>query len=236
MGILKIIKYFLAFWLSFVAGAIIGVILLNILTDITSINFHEDIMVFGFIALVIFGTFRKMIQKDKEKSLKMSKEDAKLSEESPSFHSVYALYTYKRKLEQLARQVKRASMQKKVRDVSRLLGMIGREVEENPKDRSKVRSLSDHTGKMIVELVEKYIKLETHNHEGSNIISTMDEIEEALNSTEKSLKDLLEELLANDVVEVSSTISVLEKILSSEDSSNRIRMEEIKKAEEDDKK
>ena len=202
----------------------------------TGIVFDPDIMGDGFGVIIVIAGLKKMRANEKKKSPPQANEQTKKDKESPVSTVSISLFTYKQKLEQLSRQVKDKVTQGKVRDIARLLGMIAKEVEEDPRDKSKVRSLSDHTGEMVVDLVQKYVKMEAHDQEVTNAASAMEDIKEALIKTEKSLKGILEDLLSNDMAEVSSTISVLENILSSEDTSNRIRMEAVKETKEDDKK
>ena len=102
------------------------------------------------------------------------------------------------------------------------MDLIADEVEKDPKDRNKVRKLANHYTAMITGLVDKYIQLEAQGAEGENIRSSMERIEEGLSGADKALKRILDDMFSDDAMEVSADITVLEQLLKTEGSENKM--------------
>ena len=118
-----------------------------------------------------------------------------------------------------------SEVRRHIRSMAKTLDLIADEVEKDPKDRNKVRKLANHYGEMIVGLVDKYILLEGQAQsasEGGNIEGIMVRIREGLAGADDALKKLLDDLFSDDAMEVSADINVLEQLLKTEGSENKM--------------
>lgn len=114
-----------------------------------------------------------------------------------------------------------------VHSLATTLDLIADEVEKDPKERGKVRKLANHYGEMIIGLVDKYILLESQAKaaaaaEGGNVAGTMTRIKEGLAAADAALKKVLDDMFSDDAIEVSADINVLEQLLKTEGSENRM--------------
>ena len=119
-------------------------------------------------------------------------------------------------------QIKSVALSNTVGSMAHTMDLIADEVEKDPKDRNKVRKLANHYTAMITGLVDKYIQLESQSAEGENIKSTMERIEEGLSGADKALKRILDDMFSDDAMEVSADITVLEQLLKTEGSENKM--------------
>ena len=117
------------------------------------------------------------------------------------------------------------NVRRHVHSMSTTLDLIADEVEKDPKDRNKVRKLANHYGDMIIGLVDKYILLEEQAKvasEGGNVTETLAKIRDGLASADDALKKVLDDLFSDDAMEVSADINVLEQLLKTEGSENKM--------------
>lgn len=142
---------------------------------------------------------------------------------------------YRSQLEVLARKIKDRQTANQVKGIVSTLRKIVMEVESDPRDRKKARSLVEHSGPMIVDLVEKYMKLEKQDQSSDNISATMWEIRSALDTVDTALKKLLDDLFSNDGAEVATNIAVLESILNSSVPDLKETSDELKQKLDDQK-
>lgn len=233
--VLKIIKWFCLFWVFLVVSGICTGLIGGLLAGIFGIDINIDVMLFGLTAIFMAEAWLKSRKKQKAKAKKAAATaeaaSAKAAEQKMKNETAVRLDAYRVILDRQARRIKDRPTAVQVKEIASTLNKIAREVEEDPRDRSKVRSLSEHSAGMICDLVDKYLKLESQEQASSNIASTMWEIRSALETVDKSLKTLLDDLFSNDVVEVAANISVLENILAANNPENRIRMDDIGKAD-----
>jgi len=231
---LTVIKWFGLFWVFLIAGGIATGLVGGLLAGIFGIDINIDLMLFGFTAIFMTEAVLKSRKKKKVKKEKVqaavSRAEAEKEKNRLKNETAIRLDAYRVILERQARKIRDREAASSVKRISIILSNIAREVEEDPRDRSKARSLADHSAGMICDLVDKYIKLESQNQSSSNIASTMAEIRSALETVETSLKTLLDDMFSNDVVEVAASISVLENILSASNPENRISMEDVARA------
>jgi len=135
------------------------------------------------------------------------------------------LDTYRDQLADQAEKVSDPQTARTIRSLSTTLDLIADEVEKDPKDRNKVRKLANHYGGMLTELVDKYIQLEGQAGavtEGGNVDVTLARIRESLAGAEGALKKILDDLFAGEAMEVSADTSVLEQLLKTEGSENKM--------------
>ena len=127
-------------------------------------------------------------------------------------------------LTEQAGRLKDSSVAATVRSLAKTLDLIADEVERDPKDRNKVRKLANHYAAMLTDLTEKYIQLEaqTAAADGANITGAMTQIREGLSGADEALKKLLDDLFSDDAMEVSADITVLEQLLKTEGSENKM--------------
>ncbi|MGN0712448.1 MAG: 5-bromo-4-chloroindolyl phosphate hydrolysis family protein [Anaerovoracaceae bacterium] len=128
-------------------------------------------------------------------------------------------------LTEQAGRLKDSSVAATVRSLAKTLDLIADEVERDPKDRNKVRKLANHYAAMLTGLTEKYIQLEAQTSavsEGENISGAMTQIREGLSGADEALKKLLDDLFSDDAMEVSADITVLEQLLKTEGSENKM--------------
>lgn len=119
-------------------------------------------------------------------------------------------------------QIKSETLSSTVGSMAITMDLIADEVEKDPKDRNKVRKLANHYTAMITGLVDKYIQLEAQGAGGENIRSSMERIEEGLSGADKALKRILDDMFSDDAMEVSADITVLEQLLKTEGSENKM--------------
>ena len=231
--ILKIIKWWFLFWVYLIAGSLAASIVVGILSGLLGIEVNAGVLVSLFTVLLIGMHIRRAVQKRQkqkaqEEAVQKSVAAYEARKEAARLKNEYAaaIDGCRSDLEKLAGKIRDRQIASKVTDIAVLLRKIALEVEADPRDRKKARSLSDHTGRMIVDLVEKYIKLERQGQTGTNITSAMWEITSALDTVKTSLETLLDDLFSNDSAEVSANVAVLENILAGISPEHRIRMED----------
>ncbi len=134
------------------------------------------------------------------------------------------LDSYRDKLTELEVRIQDAGVRRDVHSLATTLDLIADEVEKDPKERNKVRKLANHYCEMIAGLVEKYILLEgqTQAAQGENVAAAMARIKEGLAGADDALKKVLDDMFSDDAMEVSADINVLEQLLKTEGSENKM--------------
>ena len=226
--ILKIIKWWFLFWGYLFLGALATGIIGGILAGLFGIEVNIGLMVTGFTAILMAEHVLRGKRKRKaaEAAMRAAEEAEEARREAARLKNEYAaaIDCCRVDLEEMARKIKDRQTAGKVTDIAVLLRKIALEVEADPRDRRKVRGLSDHSGQMIVDLVGKYIKLERQGQTGSNITSAMWEINSALDTVKSSLETLLDDLFSNDEAEIAANAAVLESILAGVNPEYRINL------------
>ncbi len=216
--VLKIIKWWFLFWIYLFAASLATAIIGGILAGLLGIEVNIGMMILGFTAIFIAEHILRGKRKRRaaEEAVRAARAAEEARREAARLKNEYAaaIDSCRVSLEDMARKIKDRPTAAKVTDIAVLLRKIALEVESDPRDRKKVRGLSDHTGQMIVDLVEKYIKLERQGQTGNNITSAMWEISSALDTVKTSLETLLDDLFSNDSAEVATDVAVLESVLT----------------------
>ena len=228
---LKIILYIVIFDLLSAASLIVGALLYSIIGLTIGIWINPVFLCFALMVFFISLIISKKKEKDRLKAAasKKTKPQAPASAEPTSTDKIAAkLDVSRRSIERSARKIKDRETAAKVRSIAVTLNKIARDIEHDPRDRSKVRGLADNCGDMIESLIERYIRLEGQDQASENISSTMFDIRAALTTVDESLKVLLDDLFTNDANEVNSEIAVLEKLLKTNGPENRISMKDVK--------
>lgn len=100
-------------------------------------------------------------------------------------------------------------------DISRTVMKISASVEEKPKNLTLVRRFMNYYLPTTVKLAERYIYLDSQNEDGmTNIETTMKSIENVLNTVASAMKKQLDALFADDALDISTDIEVLESMLA----------------------
>lgn len=234
--IFNLIKWFFLFWIYLLAGSLLAGIVVGLLSGLTNSDIDGGVLVIGFTGFFIV---RHILRGKRKKAaaraeLKAKEEAEEARREAARLKNEYAaaIDGYREKLEDLAQKIKDRPTASKTADIAVLMRKIALETEADSRDRRKVRNLSDHGGQMIVDLVDKYVKLERQNQSSSNILAAMAEIRGAMDNVEITLKTLLDDLFSNDSAEVSANVAVLESILSGINPECRMNMDMDSSAEE----
>lgn len=232
-GYKKVIKYFALSCLSLLSGPILADILSRFLEMVTDIGFDEGVMGAGFTIVFFCAVIKDARQKErpeqKERKQQQEKEEKPLhisKKDNNKDKLIVKIYCYIDKLTSLKVEINDDETNALVSKIIVLLDRIAKEVEADSRDRKKIRNLSESTGDMIVALISKYVKLENQKSHNENIQSSLAEIVDALKRVEESLSLLLDDLFSNDMMEVSSTIAVLDNIMESDSGSKRISVKE----------
>ncbi len=242
--LLTLIKWYFFAWIFIILGSIAAAIVAGIFAALFSIELNAVVLALGFTVIMFIEKLLRS-KKKKEKASFAGNVNAGASgaagaagasgtagapgaSGTPSEKAAEAarergltndyaikLDGYRSQLEVLARKIKDMQTANQVKGIVSTLRKIVMEVESDPRDRKKVRSLVELSGSMIVDLVEKYIKLEKQDQSSDNISATMWEIRSALDTVDAALKKLLDDLFSNDGAEVATNIAVLESILNS---------------------
>lgn len=249
--ILTLIKWYFFAWIFIILGSIAAAIVSGIFAALFSIELNAVVLALGFTVIM----FIEKILRSKKKKAKASfagnagnagaaagasgasgasSERAAEAARERGLTNDYAIKLdgYRSQLEVLARKIKDRQTANQVKGIVSTLRKIVMEVESDPRDRKKARSLVEHSGPMIVDLVEKYMKLEKQDQSSDNISATMWEIRSALDTVDTALKKLLDDLFSNDGAEVATNIAVLESILNSSVPDLKETSDELKQKEE----
>lgn len=252
--ILTLIKWYFFAWIFIILGSIAAAIVAGIFAALFSIELNAVVLALGFTVIM----FIEKILRSKKKKAKASfagnagnagaasgasgasgasSERAAEDARERGLTNDYAIKLdgYRSQLEVLARKIKDRQTANQVKGIVSTLRKIVMEVESDPRDRKKARSLVEHSGPMIVDLVEKYMKLEKQDQSSDNISATMWEIRSALDTVDTALKKLLDDLFSNDGAEVSTNIAVLESILNSSVPDLKETSDELKQKLDDQK-
>ena len=91
---------------------------------------------------------------------------------------------------------------------------IARNVEEDPSDAPKIRSLIRHYMPSVIRLFTSYRTFEMQQIEGENLSAAMQKIEASLEDIDQALKKQLDRLFDMDVLDISADIAVLESLMA----------------------
>lgn len=102
-----------------------------------------------------------------------------------------------------------------ISEISPTITKISALVEEKPQDLPLIRRFMNYYLPTTLKLVEKYTYLDSQNEAGlSNIESTMKNIDDVLKTVNQAMKKQLDALFADDALDISTDIEVLESMLA----------------------
>ena len=114
--------------------------------------------------------------------------------------------------------------------MSKVWQKLADNLEQNPKDRGKIRKVAVHYVPMITDLVKNYINLEQQGIDGSNISATMASIESGLEKIDESLKQYLDDMFEDDKMSIETDITVLRQLMNKDaEGVNKMNFDDILK-------
>ncbi len=132
------------------------------------------------------------------------------------------------KLTTLKAQIQSSKVAATVESMALTLEKLADNLERDPKDRGKIRTVAVHYVPMITDLVKNYINLEQQGVEGSNISTSMADIEAGLANIDVSLKKYLDDMFEDDKMSISADIAVLQQLMDGNGSNvNKMNFDEI---------
>ena len=133
-------------------------------------------------------------------------------------------------LRTLQSQIRSDKVGQHVESMADTLQKLADNLEQNPKDRGKIRKVAVHYVPMITELVKNYINLEQQGIDGSNISATMASIESGLEKIDESLKQYLDDMFEDDKMSIETDITVLRQLMNKDaEGVNKMNFDDILK-------
>ena len=133
-------------------------------------------------------------------------------------------------LHTLQSQIRSDKVGQHVESMADTLQKLADNLEQNPKDRGKIRKVAVHYVPMITELVKNYINLEQQGIDGSNISATMASIESGLEKIDESLKQYLDDMFEDDKMSIETDITVLRQLMNKDaEGVNKMNFDDILK-------
>ena len=128
----------------------------------------------------------------------------------------------------LGAQIQNQKVAATVGSMAATLGKLADNLEHDPKDRGKIKTVAVHYVPMITDLVKNYINLERQGVGGSNISTSMADIEAGLENIDRSLKKYQDDMFEDDKMSISADIAVLQQLMDGNDSGvNKLNFDEI---------
>ena len=133
-------------------------------------------------------------------------------------------------LHTLQSQIRSDKVGQHVESMAGTLQKLADNLEQNPKDRGKIRKVAVHYVPMITDLVKNYINLEQQGIDGSNISATMASIESGLEKIDESLKQYLDDMFEDDKMSIETDITVLRQLMNKDaEDVNKMNFDDILK-------
>ena len=131
-------------------------------------------------------------------------------------------------LHTLQSQIRSDKVGQHVESMADTLQKLADNLEQNPKDRGKIRKVAVHYVPMITDLVKNYINLEQQGIDGSNISATMASIESGLEKIDESLKQYLDDMFEDDKMSIETDITVLRQLMNKDaEGVNKMNFDDI---------
>ncbi|MFA0814825.1 MAG: 5-bromo-4-chloroindolyl phosphate hydrolysis family protein [Anaerofustis sp.] len=123
---------------------------------------------------------------------------------------------YIRLIRQANESIPGAAVSAKIDRIEELTKSIFQAVIDKKEPRSKVRRFLNYYLPTTVKLLETYHSMEAQTVGGENISVTMEKIDEMLTTVIQAFEKQLDSLYANDAMDVSADISVMQSIMKQE--------------------
>ncbi len=123
-----------------------------------------------------------------------------------------------------AEVIRKKEIRETLASIAVSLSRMAEEVENDPKDRNKVRKLANYYGDMLLGLVDRYIALQANNlSEGEGVVnSSIDKIEHALSGADTAIKRMLDNMFTDDAMEINAEVKTLDNLMKLELDSEKI--------------
>lgn len=133
-------------------------------------------------------------------------------------------------LRKMQPQIRSDKVRQHVESMADTLQKLADNLEQNPKDRGKIRKAAVHYVPMITDLVKNYINLENQGIDGSNISASKESIEGGLEKIDQSLKQYLDDMFEDDKMSIETDIAVLQQLMNKDaDGVNKMNFDDILK-------
>lgn len=132
------------------------------------------------------------------------------------------------RLESLQKEIKNQSIRETTQSIGKTMKSMADNLEANPAEKTRIRKVVVHYVPMMIDLVEKYITLEKQNLEGDNVVTSMKSIEDGLTKVDASFKNYLDDMFADDKLDIQTDIKVMEQLLTKGESTvNKLDFDDV---------
>ncbi len=125
----------------------------------------------------------------------------------------------KRKLDEIVyfrKQIKAMVITEKVSSICTTVEKILAEVKRDPGDLQAARQFLSYYLDATINILNKYVKLSSQNVSDSGITTSLKRVETMLDTINKAFEKQLTRLLSNDVMDLDTELSLLEKTINME--------------------
>ena len=165
-----------------------------------------------FISLVSWGigAILSSIRKRQLKKLPPKREKKSYSDEI-----AMKLYNLSDLVIDRAEKIQKKEIRETLASIAVSLSRMAEEVENDPKDKNKVRKLANYYGDMMLGLIDKYISLQVNNlsPEAGVVNSSIGKIEHALAGTDTAIKKMLDNMFTDDAMEINAEVKTLDSLM-----------------------
>ena len=175
----------------------------------------------------IVGAILLSIRKRQLKKLPPKREKKSYSDEMAT-----KLYSLSDLVIDRAEAVRKKEIREILASIAVSLSKMAEEVENDPKDKNKVRKLANYYGDMLLGLVDKYISLQSNNLNGEEgvVHSSIEKIEHALTGADTAIKRMLDNMFTDDAMEINAEVKTLDNLMKLELDNKKV--EKTKPAQE----
>ena len=146
-----------------------------------------------------------------------SKEDLRAAELADTLRGVLKDGDQKiKQMRSLAKQVKNENMRAKILQMSRVGEQIFETAKKKPEDVRSVQQFSSYYLESTIKIIQKYLELSGHRSYSPEIQKALEKVETTLNGAQRAFQKQLESLVREDVLDLSTEMSVLEETLELE--------------------
>ena len=123
---------------------------------------------------------------------------------------------YVQKIEALNEQIPDFKVSARIKQIEVLTEKIFDYVEGHPEDLHRTRQMLSYYLPTTVKLLERYVELQGQGLRMGNIDESMTKVEELLDKLAVAFQTQLDDLFADDLVDITAEIKVMEQMLASE--------------------
>lgn len=119
-------------------------------------------------------------------------------------------------MKRLRTSIKKQQTQNKIDELISVTRKIFDDLLEDPSDYAQIKRFSGYYLPTTLKLLNSYDRMYSQGIEGSNISSTLDKIDNILDTTIAAYKKQLDSLFANQALDIETDITVMESMLKRE--------------------